>query len=86
MLVNYWWNDAPRFLGHPEDALYHAILAIRDRDAGDRAHWRAMFDHYVFSGEGAGSHLPEPARGILAPLDAHRAQRLRDYLLRRLTR
>jgi hypothetical protein len=86
ILVNYWWNDDPRFLGHPEDALYHAILAIRDLPASSREHWRAMFDHYVFEASAAvAEHIPEPARGILAPLDARSAQQLRAYLLRRLT-
>lgn len=86
VLVNYWWNDEPRFLGHPEDALYHAILAIRDLPPSSREHWRAMFDHYVFRADSSvDEHIPEPARGILAPLDARTAQQLRAYLLRRLT-
>ena len=86
VLVNYWWNDDPLFLGHPEDALYHAILAIRDLPPSRREHWRAMFDHYVFDAcEGLAEHIPESARGILAPLDPRSAQQLRAYLLRRLT-
>ncbi|MEO8546909.1 MAG: cupin-like domain-containing protein [Sphingomicrobium sp.] len=86
VLVNYWWNDEPRFLGHPEDALYHAILAIRDLPQSRREHWRALFDHYVFSADpSVAGHIPEAARGILAPLDARTAQQLRAYLLRRLT-
>ena len=86
VLVNYWWNDDPPFLGHPEDALYHAILAIRDLPQSSRDHWRAMFDHYVFDAdEAVAEHIPQPARGILSPLDARSAQKLRAYLLRRLT-
>ena len=86
VLVNYWWNDEPRFLGHPEDALYHAILAIRDLPPSRREHWREVFDHYVFSADqSVAEHIPEPARGILAPIDARSAQRMRAYLLRRLT-
>lgn len=86
VLVNYWWNDDMPFLGHPEDALYHAILAIRDLPQSSREHWRTMFDHYVFdAGEGVAEHIPASARGILAPLDARSAQQLRAYLLRRLT-
>lgn len=86
VLVNYWWNDEPRFLGHPEDALYHAILAIRDLPPSMREHWRAIFDHYVFAaGPSVAAHVPEAARGILAPLDARTAGQVRAYLSRRLS-
>src|SRR3546814_10091609 len=30
ILVNYWWRDTPAWLGQPQAALHHAILAIRD--------------------------------------------------------
>ncbi|MFN3516316.1 MAG: cupin-like domain-containing protein [Novosphingobium sp.] len=87
VLVNYWWRDVPRFLGQPEDALLHAILAIRDLPAADKAQWQAQFDHYVFSGaEEARSHLPENARGILAPLTSETAGQIRAKLLRGLSR
>jgi hypothetical protein len=86
VLVNYWWNDEPRWLGHPEDALYHAILAVRDLPPASRRQWQAMFDHYVFADDRLNAdHLPDNARGILAPLDAQQAQKLRHYLLRRLS-
>lgn len=86
ILVNYWWSDEPRFLGHPEDALYHAIFAIRDLPGPKRDEWRALFDHYVFGADtSVAEHIPEQARGILAPLDARSAGQLRAYLLRRLT-
>lgn len=85
VLVNYWWNDEPRFLGHPEDALYHAILALRDLPADGRAHWKRMFDHYVFEPPAdIADHIPERGRGVLARLDGPAAQKLRAYLLRRL--
>lgn len=87
ILVNYWWRDAPAYLGHPEDALYHAILAIRDLPEDARARWREQFEHYVFSGgaEPVG-HLPEAARGILAPLTAETAGQIKAKLLRGLSR
>lgn len=85
VLVNYWWRDVPDYLGNPEDALNLAILAIRDLPGEARAHWRAVFDHYVFSGGvQAGAHLPEDARGILAPVTAATAGRIRAKLLRSL--
>ena len=87
VLVNYWWRDAPAFLGKPEDALLHAILAIRDLPEADKARWRAMFEHYVFdNGTEVAGHLPEEARGILAPLNPDTAGRIRAKLLRGLSR
>jgi hypothetical protein len=87
VLVNYWWRDTPRFLGQPQDALNHAILAIRDLPDDDKRLWRALFDYYVFGEAGvAAEHIPEAARGILAPLDAEAAGRIRANLLRSLSR
>lgn len=86
-LVNYWWRDTPRWLGQPQDALNHAILAIRDLPDDQKRHWRAMFDHYVFeNGEGTVGHIPEEGRGVLAPLTPESAGRLRAFLLRALSR
>lgn len=87
VLVNYWWRDVPHFLGQPEDALFHAILAIRDLPDADKALWQAQFDHYVFAGaEQARAHLPDQAQGILAPLTAETAGQIRAKLLRGLSR
>jgi len=86
VLVNYWWRDAAPHLGHPEAALFHALLAIRDLPPTEKARWRALFDHYVFSeGEEATAHLPPPARGILAPLTPETAGQIRARLLRSLS-
>jgi Cupin-like domain len=87
ILLNYWWRETPRYLGQPQDALNHAILAIRDLPAEDRAIWRDMFEHYVFgSGSAVAAHIPENARGVLDPLTAETAGRLRAFLLRTLSR
>jgi hypothetical protein len=87
VLVNYWWRDSPRWLGAPQDALNHAMLAIRDLPADQKKHWRDMFDHYVFqNSEATVAHIPENARSVLAPLTADTAGRLRAYLLRQLSR
>lgn len=87
VLVNYWWRDVPHFLGQPEDALLHAILALRDLPLRDRERWRALFDHYVFGDGGPPvDHLPAEARGILAPLTPETAGQLRARLLRSLSR
>ena len=87
VLVNYWWRDTPRFLGQPQDALNHAILAVRDLPDDEKQLWRQLFDHYVFSDPGtAADHIPEGARGILDRLDAETAGRIRANLLRSLSR
>jgi hypothetical protein len=87
VLVNYWWRDTPRFLGQPQDALNHAILAIRDLPDDEKQLWRELFDFYVFGDpRAAAEHIPEGARGILAPLDAEAAGRIRANLLRSLSR
>ena len=87
VLVNYWWRETPLFLGDPEYALFHAILAVRDLPESKRARWKALFEHYVFSGgTGAAAHLPEGSHGILDPLNAETAGRLRAFLLRGLSR
>ncbi|WP_037552765.1 cupin-like domain-containing protein [Sphingomonas sp. URHD0057] len=87
VLVNYWWRDTPRFLAQPQDALNHALLAIRDLPEDEKKLWGQMFDYYVFGDPAAAAaHIPEKARGILAPLDAEQAGRIRANLLRSLSR
>ena len=86
-LVNYWWRESPKWLGQPQDALNHAMLAIRDLPADQKAHWRELFDHYVFDNtDEVTDHIPEHARSILSPLTAKSAGRIRAYLLRALGR
>lgn len=87
VLVNYWWRDTPRWLGQPQDAMLHAMLAIRDLPEDQKAHWRAMFDHYVFGDAGAAAaHIPAEARSVLAPLTPDSAARIRGFLLQQLSR
>jgi hypothetical protein len=87
VLVNYWWRDTPRYLAQPQDALHHALLAIRDLPREEKDLWRQMFEHYVF-GDTADAvvHLPQGSRGILDPLDAESAGKIRANLLRTLSR
>mgnify|MGYP005984158263 CR=1 FL=1 len=87
VMINYWWRTRPAWLAEPNDALLMALFAIRDLPAEARAHWRSVFDHYVFSPDGTVTgHLPEGGRGILDPLTPETAGQLRSYLLRQLSR
>lgn len=87
VLVNYWWRDTPSYLAQPHDALNHALLAIRDLPEDEKALWRQMFEYYVFGDPSiVAAHIPDKARGILAPLDAEQAGRIRANLLRSLSR
>lgn len=87
VLVNYWWREVPMWLGQPQDALNHAMLSIRDLPPEAKAHWRALFDHYVFdNGSSVTAHIPEGGRGILDPMTPEAASRIRSYLLRQLAR
>lgn len=83
VLVNYWWNDAPADGGSPWDAMLHAIMTIRHLPPAQRRAWKANFDHYVFQSElDPGAHLPEFARGILAPLAPKDRAEIRRQLAR----
>ena len=87
VMINYWWNAVPRFVDTPMNTLLHGVLSLRDRPEHEKQAWRAMFDYYIFGpAEQAGAHLPEHARGELAPLDAMSARRLRAKILQRINR
>ena len=87
VLVNYWWRETASWLGTPQDALSHAMLAIRDLPADQKRHWRDLFDYYVFDyDDDTAAHIPADARSVLAPLTPDTAARLRAYLLRQLSR
>ena len=87
VLVNCWWNAAPDFMDSPMTTLLHAMLALRDRPAHEKAAWRAMFDYYIFGDPAQpGAHLPPGARGPLAPLDATAARQLRALVMGKLNR
>lgn len=87
VLVNFWWRSVPGWMDTPMNALMLAILALRDLPPAQRAHWQAMFDHYVFeAGAQTTGHIPAAARGVLGPLDEAAASNVRSVLRRRLDR
>lgn len=87
VLVNYWWRRTPAHMDAPIDALLHTMMSVRDLPPEQRRAWQCLFEHYVFAaGEATAQHIPEAARGVLAPLDADASRRLRARLLQRLNR
>jgi len=86
VLANYWWNDA-RQAGSPFDCMLHAILSLRDLPDEQRAVWRTLFEHYVFTpGDESMAHLPREQRGMLGPPSPERTQAIRAILARTFSR
>ena len=87
VLVNYWWNAGPGWIDSPQVTLLHAMLSLRDRPPGEKAAWKAVFDHYIFhDADIPRAHLPEHAHGPLAPINDSIARKLRALVTRKLQR
>lgn len=87
VLINYWWQQVPAYMGNPADVLMHAILTIRDLPTEQRRAWQGVLDHYIFSAdEDTAAHIPENKRGVLSPMNERTARELRAQLLNKLNR
>ena len=87
VLVNYWWSSVPAHVPTPMHALYHALWTLRDRPQCEKDAWREVFEYYVFGPSAqAREHLPEAARGPLAPIDDTMSRQLRALLIGKLNR
>jgi hypothetical protein len=87
VLVNYWWRLSPDWMDTPNNALMHALMTVRDLPPAQRAAWAELFRHYVFEADAAtAAHIPEAARGLLAPFDDNASRMVRAQLLKRLNR
>jgi hypothetical protein len=87
IMMNYWWVDAPAFMGDPMDVLMHALLGLRDRSPAAKQAWRELFDYYVFGdAQLPRAHLPAHIQGVLAPMDEPVARQLRGAVHRSLNR
>ncbi len=80
MLVNYWWNEYDDF-GSPMYAMLHSVVTMRDMPPAMRSAWKAMFDHFVFGGDGHGGaksmdHMPLQTRGGLGPISPNMRRNL----------
>lgn len=88
VLVNFWWREGPAELLTPMLTLMHALLTLRDMPADERARWRVLFDHYIFSedAEAKLTHMPEGERGVLDEMTLERRAALSRFLAERLGR
>jgi hypothetical protein len=87
ILVNYWWDDAPAFLTSGMNALYMAMLGIRDKSIHEREAWKHIFNHYIFDGSNkSNAFIPAEGRGFLRILDRLEARKLRALLINKLNR
>ncbi len=87
ILVNYWWSQAPAFLGNGMTSLFHAMLAIRDRPEREKAAFKALFNYYVFGdADMPAEHIPDAGKGMLGELDELKARRLRALIINQLNK
>jgi hypothetical protein len=86
-MINFWWRDAEPPLLTPLNALYHAVITMKNLTPDELARWRAMFDHYIFGANGDPvGHLPEQARGILGRRTPELVARVKKLLIDALSR
>ncbi len=86
VLVNYWWDDTPAWMGSPFEALVHALMSVHSLPPQKRAIWQKVFEHLVFEADGeTAAHLTPPQRGIQGAMDPRTAAGTRAWLLRALT-
>lgn len=84
-MVNYWWDAFATGPDAPYTAMLLAMIAIAERPEGERAAWKAWFDHYVFRTAGHPlRHLPPERHGVLGPLQPENYGRLRAHIMRLL--
>lgn len=87
ILVNYWFDGPPAFFGKPVNALFNAVLSIRDLPSEQRAAWKEIFNHYVFDYNKENfAHIPEQAQGAIGELTDDNARKIRARLLNQLNR
>ena len=86
-MINFWWRDAEPPLLTPLNALYHAVITMRNMPPDELARWRLMFDHYIFQDNAdPAEHLPEKARGILGKRTPELVARVKQLLIDALGR
>lgn len=85
-LINFWWREGEPPNLTPLNALYHAVITMRDLPPHEKKAWRNMFDHYIFGDNGdPAAHLPEKARGVLARRTPELVARVKELLIKALS-
>jgi hypothetical protein len=85
-MVNFWWRDAEPPLLTPLNALYHAIITMKNLPPDELERWKLLFDHYVFEDADPLEHLPQDARGILGKRTPELVARVKKLLIEALSR
>ena len=86
-LVNFWWREGEPPVLTPINALYHAVITMKNLPPHELAAWRNMFDHYIFGDNGDPvEHLPENARGLLGKRTPELVARMKKMLIDVLSR
>lgn len=87
ILINHWWRQSPAYMGLPNDALMLALMSIRDLPVDQRAAWKDIFEHYVFSpNDEVTAHIPLEKRGALGEMNEDVARKIRALLRNNLNR
>lgn len=85
--VNYWRMDAAPQPATPYEAMYHAMLAVRDLPEAQRQVWSNLYDYYVFGKHGDPvAHLNEADKTLFGPFTPSLIKRLKDGLIAALRR
>jgi hypothetical protein len=86
-MINFWWRNGEPPLLTPLNALYHAVITMKNLPPEELAAWRLMFDHYIFGANGDPvEHLPEQARGIFGRRTGELVARVKKLLIDALSR
>jgi hypothetical protein len=86
-MINFWWRDAPDYMGAPLFSVLYGLLTLRDLNHRERQAWREIFDHYLFRPDDVDpmAHIPVDARGVFAPMTPAIRKRLKELLARPLS-
>jgi hypothetical protein len=85
-LINFWWRDGEPPLLTPLNALYHAVITMKNLPPNELAAWRNMFNHYIFGDNGDPvEHLPQNARGLLGKRTPELVARVKEMLIKALS-
>lgn len=87
LLINAWWRQTPEHVDSPLSTLRLALMTLRDLPEKERRVWQHHFQHFVWGADAdTWAHIPEPARGLLGPIDETLSRQARAQLLSQLKR